>query len=127
MPARKRIALIDDEADFCFFAQRVLEKTGRFRVSVAHDGGAGLRMLRAEKPDLILLDVMMPHMSGPNVADAVAADAQLKDIPLVFMTALVTDYEIGSRMMKEIAGRDYIAKPVAAEILIAHIDRILTL
>jgi CheY-like chemotaxis protein len=124
---KKRIALIDDEHDFCFFVSQMLEKTGRFSVSVANDGAEGLTLLRREKPDLVLLDVMMPKVSGPDLADTIVRDQELKDIPLVFVTALVTEEEVGFRLMKEIGGRNFIAKPVENDQLIACIDRMIAL
>lgn len=125
MEEKKKIALIDDENDFCFFVRHMLENTGRFSVTVANDGEEGLRLVKREKPDLILLDVMMPKVSGPDVADAVLQDAELKAIPIIFMTALVTEEEVGFRLMKEIGGRNFISKPVESEKLINCIDRIM--
>lgn len=127
MGDKKRIALIDDESDFCFFIRHMLENTGRFSVAVANDGEEGLRMVKREKPDLILLDVMMPKVSGPDVADAVLQDGELKRIPIIFMTALVTEEEVGVRLMKEIGGRNFISKPVESDKLISCIDRIMLL
>jgi CheY-like chemotaxis protein len=124
---KKRIALIDDENDFCFFVRHMLEKTGRFSVMVANDGDEGLQLLRREKPDLVLLDVMMPKVSGPDVADAILRDDDLRNIPIVFMTALVTVEEVGFRLMKEIGGRNFIAKPVESDKLISCIDRMISL
>lgn len=126
MEQKKKIALIDDEVDFCFFVRRMLEKTGRFDVLVAHDGDEGLKLLKKEKPDAILLDVMMPKVSGPDLADMIFKDRELRDIPLVFMTALVTEEEVGFRLMKEIGGRNFIAKPVESEHLINCIDNMVS-
>lgn len=124
MEYRKRVALIDDEVDFCFFLRNMLEKTGRFQVMVANDGEEGLRLLKREKPDIALIDVMMPKASGPDLVDAMSRDNELKDIPSVFMTALVTEEEVGFCLMKDIGGRNFIAKPVQSEHLIACLDRL---
>jgi DNA-binding response OmpR family regulator len=122
MPEVKKILLIDDEKDFCFFVKQILERSGRFQVGIAHTGETGLTLAQQNKPDLIILDVMMPNMSGPDVADALLRNELLKSVPILFLTALVTEEEIGSRLMREIGGRNFIAKPVEAQKLISCID-----
>lgn len=122
MANRKKILLVDDEKDFCFFVKQNLEKRERFEVSVAYDGETGLTLAGQNRPDLIILDVMMPGMSGPDVADRLLQDERLKSVPVIFLTALVTEEEIGMRLMREIGGRNFIAKPIDADALVACID-----
>ncbi len=70
MGDRKRILIVDDEEDFCFFVKGNLEHGGQFEVTTANRGEAGIRVARKELPDLILLDILMPDMKGDQVAAA---------------------------------------------------------
>jgi len=125
MPERKKILLIDDEEDFCFFVRQNLECTGEFEVITANRGEEGINLAREKKPDLILLDIVMPKMMGEDVAAALANDPKTKNIPLVFLTAQVTKDEIGIESIKEIGGNLFIAKPVDTERLVSSIKTVL--
>jgi CheY-like chemotaxis protein len=125
MDEKKKVLLIDDEKDFCFFLKNNLERTGRYNVMVANDGESGISLVKLERPDVILLDIMMPKVSGPDVADAILQDASTKSIPILFLTALVTEEEIGFRLMREIGGRNFIAKPVEIDRIVNCIENAL--
>ncbi len=125
MIGRKKILVIDDEEDFCFFLKKNLENTGEFIVFTAGTGEDGIRLCRLEKPDLILLDVMMPKMSGPDVAEILREDTGINNIPLIFLTAVVTKEEIGGAPIREIGGQNYIAKPIEIENLVKTINKVL--
>ncbi|MCK9274861.1 MAG: response regulator [Syntrophales bacterium] len=108
----KKVLVVDDEQDFCRLVKRSLEAEGKFQVIMAIDGISALQLARKEKPDIILLDVMMPGMSGGEVAEALQESPATRTIPIIFVTAIVSDSEllendgcIGSRM--------FIAKPVS--------------
>lgn len=122
---KRRILVIDDEADFCFFVRKNLEQLGKFEVLTALNGEEGLRLARERKPDLILLDVRMPGVTGPDVADTLRQDPLTENIPLVFLTALVTPKEIGAETIKEIGGHEFIAKPIDTDRLVSCINRLL--
>ena len=121
MRERKKILLIDDEKDFCFFVQKNLEATGEFEVTTANRGEEGINLAIGKKPDLILLDIFMPRLSGPDVAEILKDDPKTKEIPLIFLTALVSPEEMGVESIKEIGARLFIAKPVDTERLISVI------
>ncbi len=125
MGGRKKIVVIDDEEDFCFFVKKNLENTGEFIVFTANDGEGGLALAKLEKPDLILLDIMMPNQAGPDVADILRNSDKTKDIPVVFLTAIVTKAEIGVETMREIGGHNYIAKPIEIADLVDSIKKAL--
>jgi len=125
MPERKKILLIDDEEDFCFFVRQNLECTGEFEVITANRGEEGINLARAKKPDLILLDIVMPRLTGPDVFDILKNDPETKEIPLIFLTAIVTKEEIGVRSIKKIGRHNFIAKPVVTEKLVSSIRAIL--
>lgn len=83
----KRILLIDDERDIRAVVAFCLRKTAGWHVSSAGGGAEGLAIARAEQPDAILLDVMMPDLDGPATLQRLQADAQTRDIPVIFLTA----------------------------------------
>jgi CheY-like chemotaxis protein len=123
-PRKTMVLLIDDEEHFCYFVKANLEQTGRFVVLVAKDGVRGIRLAQVNRPDLILLDINMPGMDGQATAERILETENLRDIPLVFLSALVTKREVAARG-GIIAGRQFIAKPVKSDKLIGAINRLL--
>jgi CheY-like chemotaxis protein len=120
---RKRIVLVDDEKDFCYFMQKTLEASGEFDVQTSSEGQEAIKMIKANRPDLILLDVMMPGISGPDVAAELREYKMTKDIPIVFVTAVVQQKEIIDNG-NCIGGWHYLPKPVRTEELITLINRL---
>ena len=118
-----KVLLIDDEDDFCFFVKGNLERTGRFQVLTADNGALGLEMAKQFTPDIVLLDLVMPDMSGDEVASWFHYDPDLSHIPIIFLTAIVTKEETGEDNYQEIGGRLFIAKPIATAELIGSIDK----
>jgi len=125
MGTRTKLLIIDDEDDFCFFLKANLENTGEFDVLTTSSGKEGIEIARGEKPDLILLDINMPEMSGGEVAQILSDRPETKAIPLVFLTALVTKGDLGDEDMAKIGGYNYIAKPIATKELLDVIGKIL--
>ena len=93
----KRVLIIDDEEKFCKLVKKNVERTGEFGVDIATNGDDGIRSARKIKPDLILLDIIMPGMYGADVAALIREDDVLKDIPIVFLTAIVKEEEADSQ------------------------------
>ena len=83
----RRILIIDDEDDIREVAQVSLELVGHYEVLTAAGGREGLECARSERPDAILLDVMMPGLDGPSRLVELRADPATRDIPVVFVTA----------------------------------------
>jgi CheY-like chemotaxis protein len=100
MAQKKRILLIDDEEDFCFFVKASLENAGEFDVMVSNRGDKGIELAKREKPDLILLDILMPEMSGDEVAEILLDNSATAKIPIIFLTAMVTKKENGYSALK---------------------------
>ena len=125
MDKKRKVLLIDDEQDFCFFVKSNLEKSGEFEVACATDAREGINAARKNQPDLILLDILMPKMSGSEVAEVLSFDPQTKGTPFIFLTAVVTEAEIGLGALKKIGGQDFIAKPVDTKKLIGCIKTVL--
>jgi len=90
----QRIAILEDNSDAARLLRRVLQAHGEYQIDEAYDGEAGLEMVRRAHPDLILLDLMMPKLDGFEVLEALKADEQLKNIPVIVVTArTLTPYE----------------------------------
>ena len=83
----RRILIVDDEDDIREVAQVSLELVGQYEVLTASTGRDGVRSARADQPDAILLDVMMPDMDGPATLAELLADPLTRDIPVLFLTA----------------------------------------
>jgi threonine synthase len=83
----RRVAIIEDNPDAARLLRRVLQAHGEYQIDEAHDGRAGLKMLRRRPPDLILLDMMMPELDGFGVLEALKQDDRLGDVPVIVVTA----------------------------------------
>lgn len=121
------ILLIDDEVDFGFFVKANLEATKSFSVMTARTGPEGLHLARLHRPDLILLDVFMPEMSGGEVLEELERSPATASIPVILLTAMVTKAETGPDNFECLGGRYYMAKPVTTEVLLQGIQRVLSL
>jgi len=124
----KKVLLVDDDVDFGEATKLLLESKG-YEVVLAYDGKDGLEKVRAEKPDLVILDVMMPEMSGYDVCVVLKADPELKKIPVILLTAVdqalfKTTYTQTMGLMTE--AEDYIAKPVEPEDLVRRVEDLLS-
>lgn len=116
-----KILVVDDEASLTRMLKLNLEETGQYEVSTENQGEKTLDVAREFKPDLILLDIMMPDMMGSEVAEKLLEDKELKDIKIIFLTALISKQETETTDGK-IAGRAFIAKPVNIDELIESIE-----
>jgi threonine synthase len=83
----RRVAIIEDNPDAASLLRRVLQAHGEYQVDEAHDGRAGLEMVRRNPPDLLLLDIMMPELDGFGVLDGLKEDERLQDVPVIVITA----------------------------------------
>ena len=118
---KKRILIIDDEAGFTRMVRLNLEKTGSFEVREENKATSGVSAAREFKPDLILLDVIMPSMDGGDIAAQIQNDRHLKGTPIVFLTATVSTREAGTGGLNS-GGALFLAKPVSVENLINCIN-----
>jgi CheY-like chemotaxis protein len=116
------ILIVDDEADLLRLAQLCLQTLGGFQVTAAATGRQALDSARANRPDLVLLDVMMPLMDGPSTLAAFRADPLLKDVPVIFMTARVRSNEVDEYLKMGADG--VIAKPYEAQDLLPQIREV---
>jgi len=117
----KKIMVVDDDADIVDLTKTVLE-LGGFNVIAAHGGEECLRLLEKEKVDLVLLDIMMPEISGWDVAAKIKENPEWEKIPIVFLTAKGDTMSIG---MGGMTSEDYIVKPFDKDALLYRIRTIL--
>jgi two-component system alkaline phosphatase synthesis response regulator PhoP len=125
MEKRAKILLVDDDKDFIESTKTVLESK-RYRIIVASNGDEGLRKAREEKPDLILLDVIMPVKDGFTAAEQLKKDPQLSKIPTLMLTAFATKGRETSIPVSRgfaLETEDYIDKPVSPKELLARVEK----
>jgi two-component system OmpR family response regulator len=111
MNDKRRILIVDDETSITQLLRLNLEKSGRYTVRTENDAARVLTALGEFKPELVLLDVMMPGMDGGTLAGKIRANRNFKDVPIVFLTAAVRQEEVDARN-GVIGGFPYIAKPL---------------
>jgi two-component system response regulator VicR len=120
----KRILCIEDEPEMIDLIRLILGRRG-FQVSGANGGMAGIKAVRSELPDLVLLDLMMPDMDGWEVYQQMKADEATRHIPVIVVTAKAQsiDKVLGLHIAKV---DDYIAKPFSPQELLTSVEKALT-
>ena len=121
--SKKHVLLVDDDPDFVEAVKAVVEGDG-YEVEVAYDGKEALEKIARKKPDLVILDVMMPEVNGHEACRELKSNAETKDIPVILLTAVasrVTSSTYTHRDMLESEAEDYIPKPVEPEVLLGRI------
>ena len=118
----KKILIVDDERDALFILEKELTARG-YSVIAADNGSSALNLAKSEHPDLIILDIWMPGMDGPEVAAKLMEDPKTKDIPVIFLTCLFQKRE-GEEQGRVVAGKVLIAKPYSIDGLSAQIERL---
>jgi len=118
----QHILIVDDEKNIAISVDYLLRREG-YQVSVAHDGEEGLRLIRSDRPDLVLLDIMMPKLNGFQVCEAVRQDPALAGIRIVMLTAKGRDAEKEKGLA---LGADaYITKPFSTRELVSQVKTLL--
>ena len=117
----KKILIVDDEAGFTRLMKLTLEKTGDYQVLEVNDGTQGWIKAREFRPDLVLLDIVMPTIDGGDVAAQIKSDPALSEVPIVFLTAIVSKREADSSSL--IGGFPFISKPVRLDALVECIEQ----
>jgi len=119
----KKILIIEDEADVVNLLTLQLRKAGGFSVVTAHDGAEGLKKARAEPPTLIVLDLMLPRMSGLEVCKILKTDSSTRHIPIIMLTAKAE--EVDRIVGLEFGADDYVTKPFSPRELLLRINAVL--
>lgn len=118
-----KILVVDDEPDILRFVEKILEARGHSVVTAA-DGAKGLELAGSERPDVIVLDLNLPHMDGHEVCRKLKGDDATRHIPIVLMTAAfvsVDDADHGTGLGAD----EYVVKPFLREVLIHNVERLI--
>lgn len=121
MPAKK-ILVVDDETQLMNMVKIRLE-ANNYLVLTAYDGREALEKARKDKPDLIILDLMLPKMDGYKVCGLLKADARYKKIPIIMFTARAQESD--KKMSEEAGAEAYITKPFESQVLLSKIKELL--
>lgn len=119
----KKIMVVDDEISLQELARAILEREG-FEVIIAADGKDCLEKLKTAKPDLIILDMMMPGMSGRETCEKIRADPKTKSLKVIFLTVAKFS-ETGKDVLKKMNVFDYITKPFDNNDLVKRVKKAL--
>ncbi len=117
---KPKILIVDDQKDFTRVTKLTLTD---YDFCEENDSSRAVETARAYRPDLILLDVNMPNLDGGDIAAQIRADPELKNIPIVFLTGMVTQQEAEKHTL--LGGFPFISKPVNRERLVQHIEKYL--
>jgi CheY-like chemotaxis protein len=119
---QSRILIVDDEKVTTRLLRMTLEQTGKYEVRAENDSTQVLSAALEFRPDLIVLDVIMPDMDGGDVAAAIKAHPMLDKVPIVFLTATVRKSEVDARG-GVLGGYPFLAKPASTEAIVEFIDK----
>jgi DNA-binding response OmpR family regulator len=127
MPEKKYILIVDDDPDLVETVGMLLESKG-YEVGKAYDGVEGEESIKKRRPDVVVLDVMMPRKNGYQLCKELKADKSTRDIPILLLTVVgemvpTTTYTHYEGMTTE--AEDYLAKPVDAKTLVEAVERLL--
>lgn len=119
----RKVVCVEDETEMIDLIKLILSRKG-FEVIGAHGGQNGLKLIRQENPDLVLLDLMMPEIDGWQVYQQLKADEKTKDIPVIVVTAKAQNIDkvLGLHIAKV---DDYISKPFSLQELVDRVDNVL--
>lgn len=118
----KRILIVDDEVALTRLMRMSLERTGKFEVRAENDPAVVIAAALEFRPELIVLDLVMPGQDGGDVAEALRKHPELKEIPIVFLTASVRKSEIDAQG-GILGGFPFLAKPISADAISKFIDK----
>jgi two-component system, OmpR family, alkaline phosphatase synthesis response regulator PhoP len=120
--AKGTILIVEDEKDIRELLRHNLERE-QYRVLVAESGEEGLKLARRDRPDLVLLDLMLPGMDGLEVCRSLRSDVQTRRIPIVMLTARSEDADVVAGL--ELGADDYVTKPFQPRVLLARLRSVL--
>lgn len=106
---KRKVLLVEDDSDVLDLLSNTFKKTGEFDVVTARDGAEGLRLARSETPDVVLLDLMLPGMTGFEVCRTLKAEVATKPIPIIIVTAKADEFDRINGF--ELGADDYVTKP----------------
>jgi CheY-like chemotaxis protein len=122
--SKRRVLIVDDDVNLSRLAGMILENSGKYEVMIVNESGRALPAALQFRAELMLLDVDMPGKCGGDLARDAALDSRLRDIPVLFLTGLVSHAEAGTSPM-ESGGMKFLAKPVDPAQLLATVGQLL--
>ncbi|MEN0020590.1 MAG: response regulator [Planctomycetota bacterium] len=122
LPSTKSVLIVEDEPEFAELLSLHLERAGYAARSV-HNGRDALAIATREPPDLILLDVMLPELSGTEVASRLRSNPATAEIPIIMVTA--KSEEVDEIVGLTVGADDYVSKPVSMKVLLARVEAVL--
>ena len=122
---RKRVLIIDDEEDFCNFTKMYLENKHDFEVQTLTDSREAIRVVKTFMPDIIILDLLMPHIGGFEICELLNKDDETKGVPVIVTTALSDRADI--KKAYKVGASGYIVKPLEFPQLVEEINKALNL
>jgi len=117
----KHILIIEDEKDMADVIRQLLEREG-YHTDIAYDGEEGLEKIRLIRPDLVLLDVMLPKLDGRDLLKAVKQDKELKKTPILMVSARSEQWD--RELALELGAEEYVEKPLDSVKLLRKISNI---
>ncbi|OGX12649.1 MAG: hypothetical protein A2351_02215 [Omnitrophica bacterium RIFOXYB12_FULL_50_7] len=119
MGHKRSILVVDDDVDASQMVKMILEKTGLYAVNVCNRGSEAFKIIQDTRPELVLLDIMMPGADGTDIANRIENDQSLALTQIVFMTSLVSQKEVLRNSV--IGGHPFISKPISGETLLQRV------
>lgn len=117
--SKKRIVMVEDEKDMADLVAKRLRREG-YDIAVVHDGADALHMILAEPPDMVLLDIMLPGISGTEIATQLRNDPRTTRLPIIMLTAKSEESDIVVGL--KLGADDYVTKPFSMSVLIARME-----
>lgn len=122
----KKILIVDDEADLCFLLKKNIEFQGSFEVQTCSDSRHAIFKAAEIQPDLVILDIMMPKVSGIEIAQQLHTHPRFRNCPIIFLTGIASEQEVENRKRIMGDGKFYmISKPIETVELIRIINSVL--
>ncbi len=119
---KKKVLVVDDEENVRRLVRTMLGN--KYTVLEAKDGEVAIDIARSQRPDIILMDIMMPNIDGYTACHTIKQDPVTKTIPVVMLTAI--GYELNVKLSQKMGADGYITKPFSLQDLVDTIDRFLT-
>ncbi len=123
MALKNKILIVEDDPDVLVLLQKTFDKTGEFETITASDGTDGLRMARADNPDAILLDLMLPGMTGFELCRVLKADSATKSILIIIVTAKADEFDRINGF--ELGADDYVVKPFSPREVLLRVKAVM--
>lgn len=123
---KTRVLVVDDDPNLSRLTGMILENSGEYEVLTENDSRRAISVARQFKPQIMLFDVDMPNKDGGELAREAKNDPQLRDVPVLFLTGLMSKAEAGNQEV-ECGGQSFLAKPVLPEVLLSSVRKMASL